>query len=284
MKRAWMVVGVLLAFSCGAARAHDALSARFQHVGLRLATAQRLARLSREDRVPPQVVAAWSRLFVGLKDAHIPPGLLVSQAFEGLLKGVPPDRITYALRLTSRNLFWGARLLRRQTPQIHLRARAGRAALAAIVVARRSLTTPHIVAVVGRQPLPVARLTALIEVAANLKNAGISAQQLVPVLRYARRHGVRARTLWQHDQVFLQEQAQGSTPRAWRHFALAVGGPHGLDQGLIHSGASMNLARPGSYAGMGGLTGSGGASPMGPGAINGPAPGGGMGGMGSRVP
>lgn len=269
MKRPPILLCVWLAAAApGVACAAGSLTATLRHAGVASAQARRLAHEARAAGVPAITVDGWAYRFAALHGKGLPVSLAVEQVFEGLMKGVAPGRITIALGAYAHDLMAARRTLDRHAMRGSMLAhpRAVRHALSDIVIARRAgLGGEAIRQLLGEQRLTISRVSAYVQVAADLRGWGITRRDIVRMLGKARRQGVTRRRLLSLDAALARKAARGQ-------------GPHDLGSALKEGLGLKGPMGPGIPSGPGGLTGMpGGAMGSGPGGGM-TGPGGGMGG------
>ncbi|MDA8391078.1 MAG: hypothetical protein M0Z76_10185 [Gammaproteobacteria bacterium] len=264
MNRTHALIGFALILASGLACAQNSSSAGiFLRAGLPPASAARLTRWGARAHLAKATYQTWARIFRAVKREGVPPALLASRAFEGLLKGVPQARLTAALRVTAHNLLWGARLVRQNAPRASLATPQAQAALNALIIARRTLTASGIKTIAGHGPLPLSRLTALVTMAADARDAGVGADQVMNVLRHARH--LRTAVLAHENTRFVEAASRRARAAVWEDLTHLAG---------IHPSVP-GISRPpvGIHQDFGAV--------MGPGAIGAPGPMGAGGAMGS---
>ena len=285
MRRARLLLMVWLATQAIGAMAWASVApvVALRQAGVPALQAQRLVREARASGVGATIVERWARRLSALHRQRFPVSLAVDQIFEGLMKGVSAARISGGLRVFARELAGARQTLDRHATlkSIGGHPRAVRHALSDLVIARRAgLDGGALDRLLGRRRLTVSRISAYVQVAADLRGWGVARSDVVRTLGAARRKGISRARLLALDGVLARKAAAGQGPRDLRRMLRAgLGLPSSMGPGSL-SGPGAAMGMPG--AGGGAMVGPGPSAMTGSGAGM-TGPGGGMSGPGGAM-
>ena len=160
------------------------LDDEFQRVGLSADDIALFSRTIAGHQIGKTDLQQFGDIFIVAKKKHLPLTLLSERFAQGLLKGIPSQRLHEALEVLTKNLQWSKKLVARHAAKADIRKNkdAEQESYRMLEVALRSgISKGQIQSVLGEQQVTLSQLTGVLELAVALKAAQAPVQSLVRI-------------------------------------------------------------------------------------------------------
>ncbi len=221
-----LVLGLWAGIVAAAEPTWEQAARTLQTAALPAGQADALLAQARARQVPAAQVIAWAGSMDRLNKAGVPATLMAERIQQGLVKGVPAERIDQALTVLQANLLWARQVVERHVAKAEIRGKPAQAeeALRNLEAGLRAgVGRAPLEQILGKNPLTLDQLAALARAAADLRAGGVETGAVVRVLSQAANAGMGGGDLQGLEGRFAAGMAAGRpVPSLFAEFERGV--------------------------------------------------------------
>lgn len=197
-----------------AAKVSDDLKTKFQLAGLSAESMTNFSLAIEGHQISEMELMRYGNIFIAASRDNLPLELLSERFAQGLLKGVPDNRLQNALLVLKDNTHWWKNIMEKHVAKAEMRKndRALQASYRMMDASLRSgIGKDEIEKIIGQQQVTLTQISAVLELAMELKISGVPTQSLVQLCRESLKAGLTSQELDQIAQKLedsLQKERQ----------------------------------------------------------------------------
>ena len=166
--------------------------------------------------LPPETLRAWAERMRQSQQAGIPAALMGERLVQGLVKGVPAERIDQALADLQANLAWARQVIDRHAAKAEIRSRpeiVEQAARNLEAALRAGFERAQLEQMLGDDTFTLEQIAGLAGAAGNLRTWGVAPERATRTLAQAGTAGMTAAEIARLERQFAAGIAAGYTPQ-----------------------------------------------------------------------